>query len=265
MNGTRLWTCGIACLLAGFLGGCAAPHPAGPRPLRFTHDTLAFTNQTHWSYSVDPVTRRQTHVRRDPPPTYALRCFVMARTVKQFHLHATFDPSSPAPDAAEARRLIRRITRRSARQPSPPDRRVTVPGYDNLRTFSTAWPSLFQEECGGAWQSYVQRGHWRMFLPFTQDGQRDEARSLMDGVLHGHAPVVHVVQFPALAINHALVLLQASVHPDGIRFTTYDPNTPTHPVELLFDRPSGQFILPPTPYFRGGPVSVYEIFCSPLL
>lgn len=262
MSRTRVWTLGIAGLLAGFLCGCASHSPPVPRPLRFTHDTLAFTNQTHWTYSVDPVTRRQSHVRTDPPPRYALRCFVMARTVKQFHLHAAFAPHEPAPREDEARNLIRAVVRRSPRQASPDHRRITIPGFADLRSFSAACADLFMEECGGTWQSYVQRGHWRMLLPFPRFAQRIEARELLRSVVAGQAPVVHVIDWPTLDINHALVLIGAEEQSHAIVFSAFDPNAPSQPVPLRFELGSNRFSLPATPYFRGGDVSVYEVYCS---
>ena len=54
-----------------------------------------------------------------------------------------------------------------------------IPGYENLRTFSEARESLLKETCGGQMQSYVQRGHWRMILPFARNGQEEEAEALL--------------------------------------------------------------------------------------
>lgn len=249
---------GLLLLLAA---GCAHRGPAGPGPLLFPRDTLAITNETHWVYEIDPVAGTQRSVRRDPPPTYALRCFVLARTVKQFHLHATFDPNGPAPDADEARRLVRKVVSRSPRTASEPEERIRIPGHPGLHGFSAAWPRVFQEECGGAWHSYVQRGHWRMILPFGREGQRREAEALAQGVREGRAPVVHLVDFPRLRMNHAVVFMDVSESDGDFRFTAYDPNSPDQPVTLRFEGRNGRFEMQPVAYFLGGPVSAYEVYC----
>jgi hypothetical protein len=241
--------------------GCASRGPSVGRPLKFPAGTLAITNETHWLYLRDPASGTQRSVRRDPPPEYALRCFVLARTAKQFHAHADFAPERARPDEAAARRLVRQVVGRSPRSVSPSGRRVVIPGYPDLHWFSEAWPRVFQEECGGAWQSYVQRGHWRMILPFTRRSQEREAAALAAGVRAGRAPVVHLVDFPRLRMNHAVVFFEAVDAGPDIRFKAYDPNDPGTPIELVFHGSTGHFEMQPVAYFLGGKVSAYEVFC----
>lgn len=254
----------ILLVMAAMLAGCVHRGPAGPGPLRFPADTVAITNETHWLYHVDPATGTQVSERRVPAPTYALRCFVLARTVKQFHAHAEFDAASPSPDEATARRWVREVVSRSPRTASPPGGRVRIGGFADLNAFSATWPRVFQEECGGAWQSYFQRGHWRMVLPFTRRGQRREAAALAAGVREGRAPVAHLVDFPRLRMNHAVVLFGVEQVGSDLRFQAYDPNSPGEPVELWFRDAEGTFSLQPVPYFVGGPVSAYEVYCRGL-
>lgn len=232
------------------------------RPLQHPADTLAFANETLWSYALDPRTGRQIHLRRDPPPEYHLRCFVLARAVKQFHGHGHFDPAGPPLGQEGFRQRLRELMARNPRTSSATDYRVVFPGYPNLRAFSAAWADLCKAELGGAWQSYVQRGHWRMVLPFTRRGQAAEAARLLESVRRHRAPVVHLFTFPALTINHALVAFAAAETSDHLRFSTYDPNTPDRVLELEFDRVLRTFRLPPTQYFIGGAVDAYEVFCG---
>jgi hypothetical protein len=193
-----------------------------------------------------------------------LRCFVLVRVVKQFHAHAEFDAGSAPWDEAGNRRLIREVVGRSPRRVSPEGKRVRIPGYGNLAEFSRAWPRLFQEESGWAWRSYLQRGHWRMIFPFTGRGQEREEEALVAGFKYHRAPVVHVVDFPGLKVNHALLLVGVEEDADRIRFAAYDPNTPGIPVALRFARSTRRFNMDSTPYFVGGPVSVYEVYCRGL-
>lgn len=244
------------------LAGCVVRKPDGLRPIQYHRDTLAITNETRWIYGVDPATGKQVHVVRDPPPTYALRCFVLSRTVKLFHGHARFEAALPRLDEAGYRRLVRQVVARSPRRRSSPEKAVVFPGYDGLNSFSRDWPRVLQEECGAAWESYVQRGHWRMVFPFSRRHQVREADALAAGIRAGRVPVVHLVDFPGLRMNHAVVLCGVTESATGYVFEAYDPNIPGEPVSLYFDRGRRRFVMPPVPYFLGGDIDVYEVYCG---
>lgn len=227
-------------------------------------DVVAFRNETLWSYARDPVTHQQVHQRREPAPEYTLRCFVLARLVKVFHAHARFDASLPLIPDDELRTRLRSVLKRDSRAVSALEARVVFPGFANLHAFSLAREPLLKSEAGGAWQSYFQRGHWRMILPFTRSGQVGEADQLLEAVRANRAPVLHVFTFPSLTVNHAVVLISATESPERIRFRAYDPNVPEEVLELEFDRQARTFRLPATSYFIGGPVNAYEVYCSAL-
>ena len=74
--------------------------------------------------------------------------------------------------------------------------------------------------------------------------------------------MVHVVRFPQLSINHAMVLLTGEEAGDQIQFTAYDPNDPEQPLRVIFDRAKRRFFLPPTHYFAGGRVDIYQVYCA---
>jgi len=249
-----------ACLL---LAGCTTGPPAATLPRRafdFPEDTFAYSNELFWEYHFDPQTRQLTTTRRQPPPHYAQHCFVVARSARQFFQHARFDVSQPGADEATYRRLLRRILSRSPRTESLAAEKIVVPGFANLRDFSECWESLLKEACGGAWQSYVQRGHWRMIFPFSRSHQAQTAEMLLQEVQTNRAPVVHLVRFPQLTINHAILLFDAAENDRGIRFTGYDPNNPEQPVLLTYSRASRCFEFPANDYFAGGRVHVYEVY-----
>lgn len=237
--------------IVGFLADRAFHHPT---------DTFAFPNDTLWSYARDPVTGRQLHLRRDPPPEYHLRCFVMARSAKQFFHHARFDPALPSLDRESYARLIAEVVARNSRRTCPERQRVVIPGFPHLRAFSDAHADLCRAGLGGAWQSYVQRGHWRMILPWTRRGQRAEAERLALSVRDQQAPVVHIFTFPALTLNHAVVAFSVSESADGLQFATYDPNAPDDILDLRFDFSRSEFEMPPTLYFIGGRLDAYEVY-----
>lgn len=232
---------------------------------RHPEDTFAFRNETLWSYSRDPETGRQRHEKRSPPPGYHLRCFVMARSAKQFFAHARFQTGGDRVESSVYARRIEEVVRRSPRSISPERERVLFLGYASLREFSRDHEDLCKARLGAAWQSYMQRGHWRMVMPYTRRGQLREAQRLLESVRAQRAPVVHVFTFPALTLNHAIVAFEATETSEGIRFLTYDPNSPDTVLELDFVTGERRFRMPSTQYFLGGDVDAYEVYCGPFL
>jgi hypothetical protein len=222
----------------------------------FAHDTFAFPNELMWEYRIDPTTGKTTTHKNNPPPTYAHHCFVVVRAAKQFLLHAQFERNSPPLTDVEYSARVRDLMRRSPQSPS--GNKVIIPGFGNLRDFSAAKKQLLQSNCGGAWQSYVQRGNWRMVFPFSRSHQEHEAKSLVSGI--STSPIVHIVTFPRLSINHAILLFEATDNEDRVEFRGYDPNIVERPVSLFFDKNTRTFHFPATHYFAGGDVNVYQIY-----
>ncbi|HTG10372.1 MAG TPA: hypothetical protein VK746_06210, partial [Candidatus Eisenbacteria bacterium] len=99
------------------------------RRFDFERDAFAFPNELVWEYHFDGATGQTRSVRRQPPPRYALRCFVLVRAAQQFFYHARFDPVAEPADDLTYRRLIRAVLVRAPRRPSPPGERVVIPGH----------------------------------------------------------------------------------------------------------------------------------------
>ena len=235
-----------------------------PRPFHFEQDTFAFPNELFWEYRCDPVTGKITTLSNNPPPTYAHRCFVMVRSARQFYYHARFDPASPAVAAEGYRRLIRQVLSRSPRQTSAPPDQVVIPGYSGLRSLSQAHEPLLKAECGGPWASYFLRSHWRMVAPTGRRHQEEMAQQLKWSLLERGAPLVHLFRFPRITINHGIVLFGSTESERDVQFEAYDPNIPQHPVKLMYDRAARTFSFPPTHYWAGGRLNVYEIYVGGL-
>lgn len=253
-------------MFGALVSGCAGRPGPGIGPARRfdpVRDGFAYANETRWVYGVDPASGRQVHVVREPVPEYTLRCFPMARAARQFFRHARFEPSLPAPDPGELDRRIRAVLRRPDRRASGECHPVPFPGYADLDDLSRRESDRLQAAVGGAWRSYVQRGHWRMVLPFSRRHQHREADRMAGRIAAGDPAVVHVLRFPDLGLNHALVLYDAEEFPGGWRFRAYDPNLPGRPVDLVFEAQRGRFTLPSLPYFVGGDVSAYEVYRGP--
>lgn len=224
----------------------------------FFRDTFAFPNELHWEYRIDDATGKTTIFKNNPPPTYAHHCFVVVRAAKQFLLHAKFDPSLPKITDSEYAQRIRQLMRRSAEHESSD--KISIPGFANLREFTLTHKPLLQANCGGSWQSYVQRGNWRMVFPFSRAHQEREAKKLASRV--DTLPIVHIVTFPKLSINHGIMLFDVRDSKDKLEFRAYDPNLVDRPAALFFDKTSRTFNFPRNHYFAGGPLNVYQIYCG---
>jgi hypothetical protein len=253
---------GVLLAVALLLNGCAGlPRPTASteRKFDFSRDTFAYANELVWEYHFDD----QGHwhgTKREPPPEYSLHCFVVARSAEQFFLNARFDPSLPTATETEYRKLISRVANSSPRHSLPPEKKIVIPAYASLREFSQAREKLLKEECGGAWQSYLQRGNWRMVFPFSRGQQESEATCLAAALLNGDPVVVHLVRFPDLSINHAVLLYGVRYTDHGWEFATYDPNVPAKPTTLDYDREKRCFTFPANTYFHGGELQVYQIY-----
>ncbi len=230
------------------------------RRFQFERDTLAFANELVWEYCCDPATGKTTTFRNEPAPTYAHRCFVMVRSARQFFYHARFASAEPAVGEQIYQALIREVVSRSPRQPSADTDKLVIPGYESLRSFSKAKAPLLKAACGGSWQSYFLRSHWRMILPMSRGHQERMARHLCEVFPKRFAPIVHLVRFPQLTINHGIVLFDFAEAKTEIRYAAYDPNVPDHSAELIFDRAARTFFFPRNHYWNGGRVDVVEVY-----
>lgn len=257
--GIRLLLGATALLFAGCVSTCRESLSTH-RTFNFQKDTFSFANGLLWEYHY--TNGVAAHSRRRPKPDYALHCFAMARSARQFFQNARFDSNQPVADDKIYRELIDQVTAIDPRHHPPASDVVTIPGYANLRDFSATHEQLLKDECGGAWRSYVQRGNWRMVFPFFRSSQKTTARQLLAEVRSNRPPIAHLVRFPQETINHAVVVYDAKETKNEIQFTIYDPNHPDAPGTLIYDRASRTFILPANDYFPGGRVDVYEIYCD---
>jgi hypothetical protein len=239
-----------------------------PRQFDFSRDRFAFANELLWHYELNPAIGRMDFRPREPKPDYVHRCFVLVRAARQFLYHARWESEAGlATDAGRAtedhyRQQVRRIMASDPRQPGLPGHTISIPGYANLFEFSAARESLLKVECGDAWRSYVLRSHWRMVLPIGRNHQQTTARRLVSALENNISPIIHLVTFPALTINHGMIVFAARGNHDGTEFSAYDPNNPAAPATLQFDRARKTFVLPPNRYWPGGDLNVIQIFRS---
>jgi hypothetical protein len=274
-NRARLRAAALAVLAVAFLGlaglGCASSgRTVTPVPARVDSgldrraDTLAYANQLRWEYDVDVAARPDRSAASGATGgeenRFHHRCALMARIVRQFHYGARFEPALPRPSDAELRALLARVLETDRRRESPLAEPVVIPGFANLRELSLAYGPELKEASGGGWRTWLQRGNWRMVFPFTPAQQRRTAESLVASLSRGHPPIVHVMNFPQVDLNHTLLLYRAESERGEIRFHAYDPNAPEAATVLRYDRTGARFLMPETPYFAGGPVKTYEVY-----
>jgi hypothetical protein len=250
----RQWRSVVACLALG-LGACSIHpvlQPANDRPFRFERDSLAFENMLS-----------AARHGKEGEDDYTLHCFVMTRSARQFFQFARFDGDEPALDDEGYRKLVHEVIAHDPDEPTPPRaQRIVIPGYWNLYAFSRAKEDLLKDELGSAVQSFMQRGNWRMVFPFSHEHQEETALSMAAEIRRNRPPAVHLVVFPALSIDHAVLLYGAEDTHEGIRYEVYDPNDPARPASLYYNRDKRSFNFPPNKYFAGGEVDVYEIYRS---
>jgi hypothetical protein len=230
-----------------------------PRRFEFARDSFAFANELVWEYLPDAATGKTVMVPRRPKPDYSHRCFALVRAVRQFFYHARFVADQPEASAEAGRRLVRAVMARSLRTPSKDREKIVIPGHAGLREFSRAHEKAIKAECGGAWRSYFLRSHWRMVFPFSRAHQTRTAKSLAAALGKNHLPILHLVKFPALSINHAIILFGVTETRPGWEFDFYDPNNPVAPERLRFDRATRTFILPANACWLGGELDVSHI------
>ncbi|MDQ6631722.1 MAG: hypothetical protein M3Y82_08170 [Verrucomicrobiota bacterium] len=252
---------GLLLTLLGTSCATAQITPARSGPFSFAQDTFAFSNELVWEYFFDE-NGKWANKRREPKPDYTHHCFVVARSARQFFQNARFDPNQPTTDDETYQKLIRKVVSIPPRKNLDEKNKIIIPGYANLREFSQAQEKLLKENCGAATQSYFQRGHWRIMLPFTKRQNEKMARQLLNSIEQNRPPIVHLVRFPQLTINHAVIFFGATKTKNSIQFSVYDPNKPDKPATLHFDRKSKTFNFPSNDYFIGGKVNVYEIYHS---
>jgi hypothetical protein len=252
----------LAVVIALGVSGCAIHPivaPANNRPFNFRTDTFAYPNELEWDYKANFVSP-PTASQRPDEHNYTAHCIIMSRTARQFFQFARFDPTRSALDDETYRLLVRSVVSHSPTESLPSGGRIVIPGYADLRSFSKAKEQILKDEMGSWVGTYLQVGNWRMIFPFTHTHQRETAQALLTEVRMQRPPIVHLIRFPRITINHAVLIYGVTDEGAQLRFSVYDPNQPDDPAALYYDKKAQNFSFPANFYFVGGPLSVYEIF-----
>ena len=232
--------------------GLRRPHP-GPA-LRFGVDTFAFRNDSRIHH-------------RGKPDLYASRCFVLGRAVVQFQRFARFEPGAPRLAEAEYTALVRRITRRAPwRAPLPMAERVVVPGFGSLHELTREAEAAVKAGLPRRFWTFVHWTNWRIIFPLPRAQQERVAAEIIAELQAGRPAQLLITDFPRIRCNHSVLAFDfRASDPDAVDFSVYDPNDPTVPGVIRFDRRERRYRPAPlcgvdVPYLRA-----FRMYCSPLL
>ena len=230
----------------------ARPHP-GPA-LTFGADTFAFRNDSRIHH-------------KGKPDLYASRCFVLARAVVQFQRFARFEPAAPRLTAAAYTALVRRVTRRAPwRPPLPVAERIVIPGFESLHELTREAEAAVKAGLPRRLWTILHWTNWRIIVPLPSAQQERVAAEMVAELQVGRPVQLLVSDFPRIRFNHSVLAFDFKVSaPDSIDFSVYDPNDPTVPGVIRFDRRVRRYRPAPlcgvnVPHFRS-----FRMYYSPFL
>lgn len=219
----------------------------------FATDTFAFANLVRARHP------GESHL-------YANYCFVMARALRQFFEFARFEPAGAKLDHAA---YVARVRAVASHPPwgaaAPPDKRVAIPGYANLRDFSRAEEAAVKEGLGVRFWTLVHWTNWRVTLPLPDGHQETVEREIVDDLRAGRLVQLLVTNWPIPELNHTVVAFAYRAGGDTVDFDVWDPNDPSGPGTLRFERDRGRFWAARIHDTRPGVIRVFRMYYSWLL
>ena len=230
----------------------ARPHP-GPA-LTFGVDTFAFRNDSRIHH-------------KGKPDLYASRCFVLGRAVVQFQRFARFEPDAPRLADARYTELVQRVTRLAPwRAPLPPAERIVIPGFESLHELTRKAEAAVKAGLPRRLWTILHWTNWRIIFPLPSAQQERVAAETVAELQAGRPVQLLVSDFPRIRFNHSVLAFDFKVSdPDSIDFSVYDPNDPTAPGVIRFDRQRRRYRPAPlcgvdVPHFRS-----FRMYYSPFL
>src|SRR5262249_8389315 len=144
----------------------------------------------------------------DRPVGFANYCIIMARGATQFFRFARFAPDLPPVSDAEYTRLTAEVMRMPAwHEAWPPDRRIVIPGYADLRTLSRAREPAVKAAFDSSILSMLHWRTWRTALPLSPEHQARLARELTEEIQAGRPAPLMLSSFPVEDyVNHAVLV-----------------------------------------------------------
>jgi hypothetical protein len=254
----------VAILSVVPIANCFAASAGPAAGFSFYRDTLAFANTTVFAYEQGKIVSHRNFFERKKPDRYTRRCFVMSRTVEQFYKFAQFDPNSPSLDESELHKRIRAVTRKQPwHDPLPPEKRIVIPGYRNLREMSQAHTRLMQRNIGLGWVAYLRPGNFRMFYLHNKDYQEKTHEELEQTLARGEFFIAYLSDYPILHINHSVLVYthDGKRSADGTdHYLVYDPNHSDAPRHLTWLPAKREFSYEKDQEFVGGFARVFHVY-----
>jgi hypothetical protein len=260
VGGRTTWVRRAALVALLVTTACATPRAsglAGPDGARvaapgfeFARDTFTFRNEI-----------RSRHP--DVEDLYANYCFVLAKGLRQFLLFARFDPAGPklAPEAYAAR--VRQVAAHPPwHAPLPPEDRVVIPGYANLRDFSRAEEAAIKEGLGGRFWTYVHWTNWRVTFPVTRGQQTRVAEEIVEELRDGRLVQLLITNLPKWELNHTVVAYEYRQTGANVDLSVWDPNNPEGPGVITFDTTARRFWATDVYDTEPGPIRVFRMYFS---
>ena len=241
---------------------------AGPASdFRFKQDTLAFANSTVFGYAQGKIVSSSNPANKEKAQRYTRRCFVMSRTVLQFHKFARFDSNAAPLNDEQLAQRIRAVTSREPwHEPLPAGQRIVFPGYRNLREMSRKREIVVQRNIGLGWPTYCRVGNFRMVFLLDHGYQETTHQAVERAMARNDFFVAFLSDFPTLHINHSVLVYahKAKRARDGTdRYLVYDPNHPDGPRELKWLPAKREFDFQKDEEFVGGFTRVFQVYGKP--
>lgn len=206
--------------------GESAPRPA----LRFKADTFAFPNERRIHYP-------------GKPDLYAHWCFVLGRAVTQFLKFARFEAEKPRLGPAVYTALVRRvISHWPWQEPLPWPARVGIPGFDSLYELSREEERAVKAGLGRRFWTLAHPTTWRIVYPARRSAQFRLVVATVKELRAGWPVQFLLSDCPRMRLNHSVLAYDYRIPAeDTLEFLVYDPNDPTAPGVVSFDRRTARF------------------------
>lgn len=252
----------LAVLVLALLAAACAQAPGRPAAVIATDATRvpAFT------FATDTFAFRNEIRARNPgiQGLYANHCFVLARSLRQFHQFARFDPAASRVAPAQYERLVRSVVSRAPWRASlSPADRIVIPGYRNLREFSAAEEAAVKAGLGGALWSWIHWTNWRVTFEGLPPGhQAAVLEEVRDELAAGRLVQLLVTNWPKPELNHTVVAYGYRRQPGGLELTVWDPNDPSAPGTVSFEAVHERFWATRVYDTEPGPIRVFRMYYS---
>src|ERR1700730_12798692 len=241
------------CATAGHLETAVGGHAPIP-VLHFGADTFAFRNES-----------RPKNAGK--PDLYANYCFVMARAIPQFHHFARFVPEAPRVSSAEYIELVRQVTSRPPwHDPLPLEERVVIPGFASLYELSKTEEQAVKAGLPGRFWGWVHWTNWRVTFSVTAAGQERVVVETLAEIQAGRPVQLLVTNFPIVELNHTVIAYDyRGSEGRFLELRVYDPNDPTKPGSIAFDRVERRFFASDVFDTNPGDIRAFRMYYTPLL